>query len=447
MIGTFTKNTMITFVTRAVTVIFSIGITIIIARILGPGGQGIYSLAILLPTLLLIFTGFGINVASVFYIGKRKYSPKEVFGQNIIFTFLISIFAILIGLIIIFFFSDKLFPGVEKEYLFLALSLIPFALFFDLASSILLGLQKIKKYNIISFLQSLLFLVLVGILLLGFRFWITAAISAQVFSYVLTGIILFFITKKETGGLLLKFNKQYFQNALSYGFKVYLGGIFSFLHYRMDLFLINFFINPIAVGFYYVAVKLAEGIWLLSTSAATVLFPKVTSEEDSKQLKEFTPLVCRNVLFITFLIAFLLFVFSRWIIVLFYSEEFLDSVRPFQILLIGTLFTAGWRILANDIQGRGKPILNTYIIIFSAILNIILNILWIPRWGIQGAAWATVVSYLTALIVTVFIYSKISDNKIKDIIFFQKTDIGFYKSVLINLKNLKMRVLNNYFSA
>jgi len=437
MIGTFTKNTLITFVTRAVTVIFSIGITIIIARILGPGGQGIYSLAILLPTLLLIFTGFGINVASVFYIGKRKYSPKEVFGQNIIFTFLISIFAILIGLIIIFFFSDKLFPGVEKEYLFLALSLIPFALFFDLASSILLGLQKIKKYNIISFLQSLLFLILVGILLLGLRFGIVAAIFAQVFSYVLTGIILFFITKKETGGLLLKFNKQYFKNAFSYGFKVYLSSVFGFLHYRIDLFLINLFINPIAVGFYYAAVRLAEGIWLLSTSAATVLFPKVTSEEDSKQLKEFTPLVCRNVLFITFLIAILLFVFSHWIITLFYSEEFLDSVRPFQILLIGTLFTAGWRILANDIQGRGKPMLNTYIISFSTILNIILNIFWIPKWGIQGAAWATAVSYLTALIITVFVYGKISDNKIKDVIFFQKTDIRFYKNLFLNLKDFK----------
>ena len=78
MVSEFTKNTLITFITRVITAIFGIIITIIIARTLGPKGQGIYSLAVLLPTTLLLFTIFGLNVSSIFYIGKKKYSPKEV---------------------------------------------------------------------------------------------------------------------------------------------------------------------------------------------------------------------------------------------------------------------------------------------------------------------------------------------------------------------------------
>ena len=108
MIGTFTKNTLITFVTRLLTSIFGVGVIIIVARTLGPERQGIYSLAILLPTLLLMFVSFGINAASAFYLGKRKYPPKEIFGNNIILTILISSLAILAGLIVIFFFGDKL---------------------------------------------------------------------------------------------------------------------------------------------------------------------------------------------------------------------------------------------------------------------------------------------------------------------------------------------------
>jgi len=433
MTGVFAKNTLITFITRLTTAVFNVGIIIIIARILGPEGQGLYSLIILFPSLLLIFTSFGINPASVFLIGKGRYSPKEVFGNGIIFNAVISVFTVLIGFIVISFFNENFFPGVEKKYLFLILPLIPLTLFFDLGSQILLGIQKIKKYNIISFLQSGLFLGLIGVLLFQWSS-VGAAIFAQIFSFLLVGIILFFIVKKEIGGISLKFNKNYFKESFSYGIKMHLGGIFSFLHYRIDLFLLNIFINPLAVGLYYAAAKLAEGIWVLSTSAATMLFTRVASEKDEKGLKEFTPIVCRNILLITLLIVVLLFFLSDWIITLFYSEDFLDSIRPFQILLIGTLAISGWRILANDIAGRGKPLLNTYVIGASAIMNIILNILWIPKYGITGAAWATAISYFSMLISTLFIYRKVSGNRLKDIILFQKADFNIYKSFLLNLK-------------
>jgi len=432
--GNFTQNTLITFITRVLTAIFGILITIVIARTLGAEGQGIYSLAILLPSTLLIFTIFGVNISSTFYIGKKKYTPGEVFSNNIFFTSFLSISTFLIGLIIIFFFSDKVFPGVEKNYLFLALGLIPFNLFFELISSILLGMQEIKKYNAISFLQSFLFLFLVAVLLLGLKFGVTMIIFSQIFSFIIAGIILFFVAKKEIGTFVLKLNKNYIKDAFNYGMKNYLGGVLTFLHYRIDLFLVNLFINPIAVGFYYVAVRLAESIWLISNSAATVLFPKVASETNEKNLKEFTPLVCRNILFITFLIAILLLILSHLIITLLYSEKFLDSIYPFQILLIGTFFIAGWKILASDIAARGKPMLNTYIVGFSVILNIILNILWISKWGIAGAAWATTISYFSLLIITIFIYTKISGNKIKEIIFPQKSDFLFYKNILLIMR-------------
>ena len=430
----FTKDTIVTFFTRIITAVFGIGVTIIIARVLGPEKQGIYSLAILLPTTLIIFTGLGVNVSSIFYIGRKKYSPSEVFGNNVFFSVFLSVFMILIGLAIIFFFADKIFPGVEKGYLFLALLLIPFNLFFDLISSILLGLQKIKEYNYISFLQSLLFLLLVAILVLGFKFEIKAVILTQIFSFIFGGTVLFFAVLKETKNLLLKINKNYFKDAISYGFKNYLGGILNFLHYRIDMFLINFFINPLAVGIYYIAVRLSESVWLVSQSAATVFFPKVVAETDGQRLKDFTPLVCRNILFITFLISIVLFVFSHWLIVSFYSESFLSSVRPFQILLVGTLFISGWRILANDIAAQGRPMLNTYIIGFSVLLNIILNILWIPKWGIEGAAYATVISYFLLFLVTIFLYARLSRNRIIDIVFPKKSDVALYKNFLTILR-------------
>jgi len=433
MMGTFTKNTLITFITRVLMLIFGIGISIIIARVLGPERQGIYSLAILSSSLLIIFTNFGIGASSVYYLGKRKYSPKEIFGNNILYTLFISIFAILMGLIIIFFFNDKLFPNIEKEYLFLALSLIPFQLFLDFIVSILLGFQKIKKYNLINLFQIFIFLILIGILLLGFHLGIKAAIFAQIMSFFIGGVLLFFCVRRETGGISLKLNKSYFKDSFLYGGKVCLNNILSFLHFRLNIFLINIFINPVAVGFYSIAVGISEKLWLVSQSASTVLFPKVSSETNEKKLKEFTPFVCRNVLFITIIGAVLLFFLSDWIIILLYSKAYLNSILPLKILLIGMIGISGDRILVNDLTGRGKPMIGAYINGGVVILNLILNILWIPKFGIAGAAWATAISYVFDFVVTLVIYSKISNNKIKDSLFLKKSDLIFYKQILKHL--------------
>jgi len=431
----FTKNTIVTFLTRVITAIITVAITVIIARTLGPEGQGIYSIAVLFPALLLVFTSFGLSSASVFFLGKKKYPPREIFGTGIIFNFLISIFTILIGLGIIFFLADKFFPGIEKIYLILSLFLIPLLLFFNLGCQILLGLQNFKKYNIISFFQSGLFLVLIGILLFGMHFGVTVTMLAQILSYIVAIVILLLIVSKETNGIDLRPNINYLKESFLYGFKVHLGGIFDFLHSRVDLFLLNIFINPFAVGIYYAAVKLTEGIWLFSISAGTVLFPKVASETDEKSLKDFTPLVCRNILFITTLIVILFFFLANRLILLFYSADFVGSIRPFQILLIGAIAISGWNILCNDLAARGRPMLNTYAIGISVLLNIFLNIIWVPKWGIIGAAWATTISYILMFLITLFIYRQISKNKMREIVLIKISDLFLYKKFFNIRKN------------
>lgn len=429
MIGVFTKNTLITFLTRVATAIFTVVITVIIARILGPRGQGIYSVAILFPSLLLIFTSLGVNPAVPYFIGKGKYSAKQILGTSVILNLLISIFTVFIGLIIIFFFSERFFPDIERIYLFLSLFLIPLTLFFGLGCQFFLGLQKISKYNFFSIFQSGLFLIFVAIFLSAMRFGVTVTILSQIVSYIIAILFLLFVVIKETKGIDFNINIKYLKECLVYGVKVHLAGIFDFLHSRIDLFLINFFINPFSAGIYFASVRLAEGVWLFSVSAGTVLFPKVASEKDPKNLKRFTPLVCRNVLFFSLLIVLFLFLISGWLISFLYSKDFLGAIFPFRILLVSILSVSGWHVLANDLSARGKPMLNTWAIGASVLLNIILNIIWIPIWGINGAAFATTISYTIMFLITIIFYTKISDNKIIDIILIKKDDFKFYKEV------------------
>lgn len=431
----FVQDSLITSISRAINLLLALGTSVILARILGPDGMGIYSLAILLPVLAIIFTNFGIDSASAFYAGRGKYSPDKILGNNIIISGFLSILGFLAGLIIIFFFGEKLFHGVPVIYLLLTLSIIPCQLFFTSISSILWGLQKIKEYNFVSILQSFVFLVFIVIFFLAPGFGIKTAIISQIISSFLAGMVLFFLIKRVVGPFSLRLNKSYLKDSFSYGMKMYFGGILTFLYQRLNVFIINFFINPLAVGFYFIAKNFAEKILLIPQSVSFVLFSKVSSEKDKNRLKEFTALICRNSLFVTIVCIAIFFLFGRWLIVFLYSTEFLDSVSTFKILLIASIFMGAGGPICSDLAARGKPMINNYLAIFQIALNIILSILLIPKFGIRGAAWAVTISSMMGFVIGLIVYRKISGNKIKDVIFIKRSDIVFYKNFLNDLKN------------
>jgi Na+-driven multidrug efflux pump len=64
-----------------------------------------------------------------------------------------------------------------------------------------------------------------------------------------------------------------------------------------------------------------------------------------------------------------------------------------------------------------------------------LNIIFIPKFGISGASWATAISYTIALIMITIVYSRISGNRITDILFVKKSDLKYYKNIRGLFKN------------
>ena len=432
MAGVFTKNTIFTFLTRGFSFVFSFLAAVIIARALGPEGKGFYSLAILLATLLMTFFDFGISPAVAFYTGKQKYPLNQIFGNNLILSFFIGLIAILAGVVIAFPFHKVFFAGVEQEHLILAVLSLPFSLFFYFVSSIFLGKQLIKDYNLASIFSGVFLLISTAVLLVILKAGVSGAILGFTFSFVFADVWLFCTVKKRCRGISFKINKDYFKDISSYGIKFHLSNIFAFFHSQTNLLLLNVFFNPAAVGFFSIANELTTKLQLLPQSAATVLFPKIVAEGDENYKKEFTSLVCRNTIFITSALVIFLFFFSRLMITAFFSEKFLDSVAPFQILLPSAIALSGSQILTTDFLGRGLPMLNTYSNAVAFFLNIVLSIFLIPRFALAGAAWAMTISYLILFLVKALIYKKISGNRIKDLFFPKKTDFQLYSLLFKN---------------
>ena len=120
--------------------------------------------------------------------------------------------------------------------------------------------------------------------------------------------------------------------------------------------------------------------------------------------------------------------------------EFANAVLPLQILLIGAVTMSGWRILAIDIYGRGRPELNIYVSSVCLFLNVMLNILLIPKYGIIGAAWATSCSYTLAFVLMMIIYHRLFGVDIRDMIIIKISDLKVYRNVLRVLKDRYLKI-------
>lgn len=426
----YAKNATTTLFTSGFSALIGLGTSMLVARLLGPDGRGVFALAVLLPTLIISFTNFGIASATTYYTARKIEQPSMIAGNTIIASLLVSLFSIGIGFIVTIFFRESFFHGVSYTYLLVALLLVPPTVLVANLQGILLGIQSFNRYNVVNLIQAFLLFGLTALFLLVFRAGIYGALWANILALLLTSIIINKWVWSHLGKPSWLLNKSYLKNAFTYGLQAHLSNILAYLGYRVDMFLVNLFLNPVAVGLYAVGVALVEQIWMVSQAASTILFPMVSGSGSTKAIKDFTPLVSRTILVLNIIIAVAFFFLSKWIILILYGKAYLPAASTMQALLTGIVALGTGRVLANDIAGRGKPMLNTYINIVSVLVNVVLNILWIPGFGIVGAAWASTVSYTVAMIGEVFVYVRVSGNSWLKVLFIQRSDLSLYLQLL-----------------
>ncbi|MCI0438792.1 MAG: polysaccharide biosynthesis C-terminal domain-containing protein, partial [Chloroflexi bacterium] len=313
-----------------------------------------------------------------------------------------------------------------QRYLLLALALIPLSLLASNLQQIFLGLERFRALNLFSIAYAILSLILLGILLWQFNTGVAGAIGARAIAVLVLAIGLFFWARRILGGVSWHLNRHYLKAAAKFGLQAHLANVVQFLNYRLDLFLVNVFVSPVAVGFYAVATEVVERLWLLSGAASTVLYPRIAAESDESARASITAIVSRNVLWLSVAGGAIVYGLSHWVVTLLYSTEYLPTVRPLQILLPGIVAFAASRVLAHDIAGRGRPILNSYASIIGLAINLGLNLALIPRYGIEGAAWATTASYSAMWGLTLALYCGLSKNTPWSVTLLRRADVEMW---------------------
>src|SRR5680860_1156440 len=403
------NNISFTFGASIIFLFFSLLIGVVVARTLGPSGKGLLAVIATIGTVVLQLGNLGIGTFNIYAISNKSVEKKDIIGNSFWLGLMIGIICFLIVLIFAFAFPT-IFRNIPRSYLLIYLLSLPFVFWTNFFSTILTGEQKFRKLNIFIIIGQAVNLVGVVLLLLVFKLNVFSVLVWYALVNIINALLpMGFVLLVD--GFHFHFNPKVFKKSLDYGFKICIAGIFAFLILRVDLYMVNFFKGMAEAGLYSLASTFGNIFFIIPLSIVTVIFPKINTEDKTK--KESIAKYFRIFLFLVFLMAIGTLLFIKLIIGLLYGQAFLPSVQPIILLLPGLIAFSVATVLGQYFMSIGYPLKITISWFLVAVLNIVLNFIYIPQYGMIAAALSSTVTYLLALGFHYYFFNK-------------ETGMGFY---------------------
>jgi O-antigen/teichoic acid export membrane protein len=417
----FVTTVAITFTSRVIIVSIGIASSIITARWLGPAGRGVFTVLWVIVGLGVQFGNFGFHASNVYFTARDKTLASKIASNSLWFGLTIGLL-ISAGIICLYRVNSNLFSSIPFALLLITVISIPFKILLLFFQNIFLGLQKILAYNSFELAERFSLLVVVALVLILFK---QGLFKLMVFILIITGIVTTFFTiymKKVIKFSFFDFDTEVFADMFKYGFKVYLSCFFSFLLIRSDMLLVNYFKGASASGIYSIAANFSELIYLLPVTVGAMLFPKVSA--NVVDYGTFTQKISRHTVFLMAATCILAALICKPLILLMYGKQFAFSATPLLWLLPGVFFLSLATIYNNDLAGRGYPPIIIYGTGTSFILNFGLNLLFIPRYGVTGAAITSSISYFVMFIILLRYSIKFTHSTIKEFLVPDRKEIN-----------------------
>lgn len=425
--NSFFKDVLSIGLSKILIIIFGLSSSIIIARYIGPSGNGTIAALLVYPSLFMTFGSLGIRQSTTYFIGKNIFSDNEIKTAIIQIWVLTVVISLISCFFLIRYLSDS---GKNLLFVFLALLPIPFSLFNTYNSGIFLGKNDIKTFNRINWIPSLL--TLAGAII--FVVLMELKISGAMISYLLGPLFMavFLLFKNNfLQSFSLKINWKIIKAMLSLGVIYALALLIINLNYKIDVILLDKMSSSYELGLYSKGAGITEYLWQIPMLFSTIVFARSAI---SKKQKEFSYKVIQllRVSFIGVgLGALFLLIFSQSIILTMYGNEFYGSITVLQYLLPGVLILTIYKVMNMDLAGRGKPWVSMWAMVPALVINILLNIWLIPKYGANGAAFSSTISYTISGILFLIFYSKETGISIKEILNFKRSDFNPIKGFIL----------------
>lgn len=426
---TIAKGALVILLGTIISKIFTYLYRILLARGLGPEVYGIFSICFAVVSILAALAMFGTPSALERYIPLFKKDKSKIRGL-VLFVFKYTVvFGIVLAVLLILF-SDKIsiFLGnsaINSVMIVFALS-IPVLAALQIFSSITKAFKNVVYYTLTNNIIYPLFNLLFAFILISLGYGLTSIAWAFLTANTIAVLFLMFVLKNKL--YVTKEKAKTFtmrREIFFYSFPLLFASLFFFIISWTDTVMLAYFLPETIVGLYNVAIPTAQLMYTVPIFILPLFLPIISglfSKNNTEEISKLFKTVTYWIMALNLPLLLLLILFAEPILKLLFGTVYMSAAVPMMILSIGffvyTLFLPAVRIL--ELFKRTK-----FIFIITSVgagINIVLNLLLIPKYGMLGAAVASAIALITISISAII--------KIKMITGITPFSINFLKATL-----------------
>jgi len=397
----FKSNSLQTLFFRLVGVVFIFLTTFIFTHKFSPAIVGVYDFT---RSYLIVFGSLCMLASDqtiLYLIGRHtntKAAIKYIYTKMLLFVFVIYL---LLNVSVFFFLYFKIIPldSVTNEVILKSNAVLIFYCIYLINTEIFRALNRTffseTLRNIIKYIP-----LIIGFFLLSDSknplYIIDYFIYGFIFISLFSSIILYFSLKDKNEELEVNYNEETIKDIIKYSIPIAFSTVSLYLLSSIDIFVIKYYEGSTNVAFYSVAVKvitvIAVAINAISLSVATEIAYNFTNK-NFDELRRILKKSGQIIFYFSLISSLFLFLFCKPILCVF-GKQYLASSTAFIILLAGNLIMS---ISGNTyiyLLMTNKGMIMVKLLLLSVLINLSLNLILIPRFGIEGAAIASITAII-----------------------------------------------------
>ncbi len=368
----------------------------ILTKWLGSDLYGTWSLIQVTVTLITPLATLGLSLAALRFLASEKDTAKirEGFLSAVITILIAGTVLSVILMLLSDFLAASIFGDISSSHF---IKLAAFMILTEALSQVALiffrTFRQIKTYSALLFSKAAVQLgLVVGFLLLG---W---ALDGVIIGYLVGGALVAGISislaLRHIGLQFPKFTEL--KGYLRFGIPLIPNIAILWVILFSDRYMIGYFLGPGDVGIYAAAYNLASLVSFYLSPLSMVLYPTISKLYDEGKIAETKTYLKYSLKYLMMLVipsTFGLSILALPLLKSLTTPEFTAGSILVPFLAAGLVAYSFYQVNLYSIRLVKKTYLETYILGISAIINVGLNFLLIPRLGILGAAVATLVAY------------------------------------------------------
>ena len=384
---------------------------------------------------ILLLISLSIESGMTFFSSKNEISPARLSTLSLIWSGLATI---LVGLLVLTVYSDPDKTESRQQFLFFTFTYLTGNLLTTFFCALFYARSSFARPNIILTLTNIILAISVAAIFYfgegpGLQ---ELVLKLYMFNFVVQGMLLA-IAYMSQRDITPKFALPDFQNMkmlFRYSSVAFIANILFFLLYRIDY----WFVKKICLvceegdlGNYIQVSKVGQMFLLLPAIVAGTIFPR-TAGGFREQVNMWLPAMVKGILLVYLFVLLILALTGSWLFPLVYGSSFSEIYIPFLFLIPGILSLSGIALMSAYNSGKDKVSTNLKCCLIGLIFIVIGDLIFIPRYGIYGAAAVSSIAYVLCFAYLLIVFTRQYGVPVSNFFIPYRDDLKTIKKIFFN---------------